>query len=153
MWVLNFQQFNWQNLLFVLMTKCNYYIVDTISLNYYKEKMGFCPFYLKNSVKCPMSKTNQRNAIVLKLYFLKIEFQFKTQFLDNQVIKNRKLKYIYIYILELEFHELEFFTWYSSSGNLSSKKKNSKSTFAITRCSKNQVLHLKLDFLKIKFQM
>ena len=26
------------------------------------------------------------------------------------------------------------------------KKKNYKSTFAITRCSKNRVIHLKLDF-------
>ena len=32
------------------------------------------------------------------------------------------------------------------------KKKKSKSKFAISLLSKNRVLHLKLDFLKIEFQ-
>ena len=32
------------------------------------------------------------------------------------------------------------------------KKKKSKSTFDIIRYSKNLVIHLKLDFLKIEFQ-
>ena len=36
--------------------------------------------------------------------------------------------------VELEFHELKYFTWYSSS-----KKKNYKSTFTITQCSKNRI--------------
>ena len=49
--------------------------------------------------------------------------------------------------MDLEFHELEFFEW-----NSSSKKKKSKSKFAITQLSKNRVLHLKLDSLKIEFQ-
>ena len=52
--------------------------------------------------------------------------------------------------VELEFHELEYFTWNSSVKK--KKKKNSKPTFSITQCSKNQVLHLKLDFQKIEFQ-
>ena len=72
---------------------------------------------------------------VLKLDFLKIKFQFKTQFLDNRVIVNWKLIFFFL--------ELVYFTWNSSSKK--KKKKISKSTFAITRCSKNRVLHLKLD--------
>ena len=51
--------------------------------------------------------------------------------------------------VELEFHELEYFAWNSSS----KKKKKIKSMFAITRFSKNRVLHLKLNFLKIEFQI
>ena len=60
----------------------------------------------------------KKNASVLKLNFLKIEFQFKTRFLDNQVIVNWKLKKIKKKIVEhefleniqveLEFYELEF---------------------------------------------
>ena len=38
-------------------------------------KMGFCPFFLKNPAKCPMFETNMGNALILKLDFLKIEFQ------------------------------------------------------------------------------
>ena len=70
-----------------------------------------------------MSETIQGNAPVSKFDFLKIEFQFKTQFLDNRVIQNWK-----------------------------KKKKKSKSKFAITGLSKNQVLHLEFYFQKIEFQ-
>ena len=35
-----------------------------------------------------ISETNYGNVPVLKLDFLKIEFQFKTRFLENQVIAN-----------------------------------------------------------------
>ena len=38
--------------------------------------------------------------------------------------------------VELEFHELKYFTWYSSSKK---KKKNYNSTLTITQCSKNRV--------------
>ena len=62
-------------------------------------------------------------------------------------------------ILELEFHvKYSSSTWIFSRNSSTShgtwvpKKKNSKSTFAITRFIKNRVLHLKLDFYKIKFQ-
>ena len=58
-----------------------------------------------------------------------------------------ELKFLEKFQVELEFHELEYFTWNSSSKKKKKKKKkNSKSTFVITRCSKNRVLHLKLDF-------
>ena len=40
-----------------------------------QDKMGFCPFFLKYPAKYPMSETNQGNAPILKLDFLKIEFQ------------------------------------------------------------------------------
>ena len=45
---------------------------------------------------------------ILKFDFLKIEFQFKTQFLDNQVITNWKFKKKKKKCMELEFLGLEF---------------------------------------------
>ena len=49
-----------------------------------------------------------------------------TQF-PCEVLKFMELEFLEKIQMELEFHELEYFTW-----NSSSKKKNSKSTFAIT---------------------
>ena len=54
--------------------------------------MGICPFHKKFSAKCPISEIIYGNAPILKFNFLKIEFQFKTRFLDNRVIANWKLK-------------------------------------------------------------
>ena len=51
-----------------------------------RAKMGKFPFRAKYIAFCPLSQTNQGNAPLLKLNFLKIKFQFKTRFLDNQVI-------------------------------------------------------------------
>ena len=56
--------------------------------------------------------------------------------------------------MELEFLEniqveLEFFEWNSSSRIFFFF---SKFNFTITRLSKNRVLHLELDFIKIEFQ-
>ena len=45
--------------------------------------------------------------------------------------------------VELEFHELEYFIWNSSSNFFFFF---SKSMFAIIRCPKNRFLHLELDF-------
>ena len=59
-----------------------------------------------------------------------------------EVLEFMELKLLEKIQVELEFHELEYFTWYSSS----KKKKNSKSTFTITRYFKNRVIHLELDF-------
>ena len=137
-----------------------------------KEKIGKCPFHTNFPAFCPISQTNQGNAPVLKLNFLKIEFQFKTRFLDNRVIANRKILKKKIFGTQVLCKVLEFYVKYSSSlkkfkwnsismnsstshGTRVSKKKKkkiSKSTFAITRCSKNRVLYLKLDFQKIEFQ-
>ena len=50
--------------------------------------MAICPFHQNFLAKCSMFETIYGNAPVLKLEFLKIEFQFKTRFLDNRVIQN-----------------------------------------------------------------
>ena len=68
---------------------------------------GLLPFFLKKyPIKCPIFETIYKgNAPILKLDFLKIEFQFKTRFLDNRVIANQKINFFF---LKLEFMELEF---------------------------------------------
>ena len=43
----------------------------------YWEKMSKCLFQKNNPVFCPTSQTNQGNAPLLKLDFLKIEFKKK----------------------------------------------------------------------------
>ena len=43
-----------------------------------------------------------------------------------EVLEFMELKLLEKIQVELEFHELEYFTWYSSSWNLSSKKKKKK---------------------------
>ena len=48
--------------------------------------MGKFPFQKINLACCLLSQTNEGTAPILKLNFLKIEFQFKTRFLDNRVI-------------------------------------------------------------------
>ena len=53
--------------------------------------------------------------------------------------------------MELEFIELKFLENIQVELEFH-KKKISRFNFAICRLSKNRVLHLKLDFLKIKFQ-
>ena len=52
------------------------------------EKMSICLFRQNFSAKCPISETIYGNVPVLKLNFLKIEFQLKTRFLDNRVVAN-----------------------------------------------------------------
>ena len=110
----------------------------------WKVKMAFCPFFLKYSTRCPMSETNLRNI------------QFKTRFLENRVIANWNFKFFFFGTrvpcevlefmeleflekiqVELEFHELEYFTWNLSSKK--KKKKNPRCMFAIIWCSKNRV--------------
>ena len=51
-----------------------------------QAKMGIDPFRPKVVAKCPISETIERYAPILKLDFLKIEFQCKTRFLENRVI-------------------------------------------------------------------
>ena len=67
----------------------------------YGRKWAFALFLKKYSIKCPIFETIYKgNAPILKLDFLKIEFQFKTRFLDNRVIANQK---IIFFFLKLEF--------------------------------------------------
>ena len=47
------------------------------------EKFGFCPFYKNNPVFCPTSQTNQGNAPILKLNYLKIELSPIVTFLRS----------------------------------------------------------------------
>ena len=106
------------------MVYCNDYYIgigisitkNTLSWNVISitAKMGFCPFFLKNPAKCPMFENNYGNAPILKFDFLKSSFKCKTRFLEHRVIANVDLEFFF---LELEFHELEYFTWYSSSWN------------------------------------
>ena len=54
-----------------------------------QAKMDKCPFRAKKIVFCLIFQINQGNAkssFNLKLDFWTIEFQFKTQFLNNRVI-------------------------------------------------------------------
>ena len=60
------------------------------------EKLQVCqgenwplPFSHKKSSMFPLSQTNQRNALILKPNFLKIEFQCKTRFVENRVWSNQ----------------------------------------------------------------
>ena len=87
------------------------------------EKIGLCPFHTKNPTFWPLSQTNQGNAPILKLDFLKIELK-KKKFMEfyNDILRT------YSDVLELDLHELElhaifflFFTYNSSSGSSSSK--------------------------------
>ena len=50
--------------------------------------MGFYPFLTNFPAKCPISEIIYGNAPILKFNFLKIEFQFKTRFLEHRVITN-----------------------------------------------------------------
>ena len=88
-------------------------------------KVGKCPFHIKNPVFCHLSQTNQGNVTILKLEFLKIKFQMR-----NSVFGTSSYNEHRVFHMVLEFMELEF----------QKKKKISKSTFAITRYSKNRVI-------------
>ena len=77
-----------------------------------------------------MSETNQGNTPVLKLDFIKIEFKMYKLIFGISSYSKRGLR-------EHEFHELEYFTWNSSS----QKKKFKIFQYAITRLFKNQVLN------------
>ena len=59
-----------------------------------------------------------------------------------EVLEFMELEFLEKIQVELEFHELKYFIKFPK------KKKTSKSTFSIARCSKNRVLYLKLDFFK-----
>ena len=78
---------------------------------------GLFPFLKKKyPIKCLIFETiYKENAPILKLDFLKIEFQFKTRFLDNRVIANQK---IIFFFLKLEFMELEFLFFFLSPRSL-----------------------------------
>ena len=99
-----------------------------------KAKMGKCPFHTKNLAFCLISQTNQGNILVWKLDFLKIEFQMYNSIFEISSYSERGLRIFFLgtqvpckvlefmelefhlnFVKELEFHELEYFTWYSSS--------------------------------------
>ena len=117
----------------------------------------------KNPTFCSLSQTNQRNASVLKLNFLKIQFQmynsiFETSRYSEHGLRKKnfgtQVPCKVLKSMELEFHwnffnELEYFTW-----NLElefQKKKNFNFQFVITRLSKNRVSkqgHFPIQFWK-----
>ena len=89
--------------------------------------MGFYPFLTNFLTKCSMSETNQGNAPVFKLDFLKIKFQMynlifgtssysecglrKKKFgtrVPCEVLEFMELKFHLNFFKELEFKELEF---------------------------------------------
>ena len=83
--------------------------------------MGFCPFLKKKKKKkiqyfASFPKLIREMHPIFKFNFLKIEFQFKTQFLDNQVITNWKLKKkkkcMELEFLGLEFHAIFLFFYF-----------------------------------------
>ena len=112
-------------------------------------KLAFIHFsqIFQQNVQC--LKLIRKMSLFWNSIFYKLSFKCKTQFLEHQIIANVDLdKYIYIYIFiylyilgtlvpckvlefmelkfhlnffkELEFHELEYFTWNASSWNSSS---------------------------------
>ena len=87
--------------------------------------MSICPFCPNQVAKYSYSETIYQNALILKLDFLKIEFQRKTRFNENRVtckmLHETQVPCIYIYLF---------------------------SFLPITRFSKNRVFHLNLIFRK-----
>ena len=73
------------------------YIAEKLVFSLIWEKMGFCPFFLKYPAKCPMSKTNQGNALILKLDFLKIEFQMHNLIFGTSSYNKRELRYFFFF--------------------------------------------------------
>ena len=107
-----------------------------------QEKMGICPFHKKFSAKCPISEIIYGNAPILKFNFLKIEFQFKTRFLDNRVIVNMDLKKKILFLeLLLKFVKLEFHLNFFKELKFQNFFFFFNFQFAITRLSKNRVLN------------
>ena len=95
--------------------------------------MSICPFCPNQVAKYSYSETIYQNALILKLDFLKIEFQRKTRFNENRVtckmLHETQVPCIYIYIYIYLFIYLFSF-------------------LPITRFSKNRVFHLNLIFRK-----
>ena len=103
-------------------------------------KMDKCSFHTKNPAFCPIFQTNQKYTPILKLDFLKSSCKCITQFLEYRVMTNMDLEIFFFFFfggsqvhgtrvpykvlkfMELKFHlnffhELKYFTWYSSSLN------------------------------------
>jgi len=66
--------------------------------------MGFCPYFLKYLAQHPCFETIYRNIPILKLDFLKIEFQSSSMNSSSTL----KLDFLENFQVELEFHELKF---------------------------------------------
>ena len=107
--------------------------VPSLITTLFWEKMGFCRFFLKYPAKCSMSETNLGNISVLKLDFLKIEFQ-----MYNSIFG----------ILSYSECGLRIFFWNSSSTWIFSRNSSSMN---LSTSHGNWVPWMELEFREFEF--